>query len=175
MVILPFPNYRQSFRYDCGVKAMHAILAYYGNDIGERKIFELAKTSRNGTSVEAIKRVFKHYGLKITAKEMTVEDVRLYILKKNPVLLLLQAWPLKKKVDYSSNWTDGHWAVAIGFDEHRIFFEDPLSIKRTYLTRSELITRWHDFVSNKKIYHYFGIAVYGKKPSFDPNDFEHMD
>jgi hypothetical protein len=46
-------------------------------------------------------------------------------------------------------WTEGHWVVAIGYDNDdpdntKLIFEDPASFFRTWLSEGELIERWHD-------------------------------
>jgi len=68
----------------------------------------------------------------------------------------------KKKINWQNNWSDGHYVVAIGFDKNKIYFADPSSIYKTYLTYKELEERWHDQDINDKKYINYGIAVMGK-------------
>ncbi len=47
-----------------------------------------------------------------------------HLRNNRPVILLMQAWsdPI---VDYTNNFDDGHFVVAIGYDLNYIYFEDP--------------------------------------------------
>jgi ABC-type bacteriocin/lantibiotic exporter with double-glycine peptidase domain len=164
MKIKYFPNLRQTYGYDCGAQVLQAVLAYYGIDINEGEIMKLAGTTKQGTSVAKIKEVAKKHGLKIDFKEMNIEDVKKYIDKKIPVILLLQAWTSKSNADWKNDWQDGHYAIAIGYDKKGIYFEDPSSIFRTFLSYNELKDRWHD-KDNKIKYVNYGMAIYGKKPA----------
>ncbi len=43
-----------------------------------------------------------------------------------------------------SDWKDGHYVVAIGYDKERIYLEDPSTILRSYISYQDLEERWHD-------------------------------
>ncbi|MBU2236000.1 C39 family peptidase, partial [Patescibacteria group bacterium] len=101
-------------------------------------------------------------------------DIKKFINKKIPVILLVQAWTNIKNVNWEKDWIDGHYVVAIGYDKNKIYFEDPSSISRTHLTYNELIKRWHDTDCDGKKYVNYGIAVYGKKPVYDLSKSKHM-
>lgn len=175
MKLLEFPNHPQTYEYDCGAKALQAVLAYYGIKKLENVIIKSAKTnSRSGTSLPQMLKVLKKFGLKFDSRTMTVEDLRDYIDRKIPVIVLLQAWSGKKKADYSNDYGNGHWVTAIGYDKQKIIFEDPYSFERTSLTAEELDKRWHSRENRQKILHH-GIAVYGKKPSYDSQKIIHME
>jgi predicted double-glycine peptidase len=92
-----------------------------------------------------------------------------------PVILILQAWAEKTNVDWENDWIDGHYVVAIGFDEKNIYFEDPSSVLRTYLSFEELKKRWHDADTNGKKYINYGIVAQAKKKGYNLGDIEHMD
>lgn len=153
---------------------MQAVLAYYGFDVNEKKIMDIAGTKKSGTSVNGIKRVVKKYGLKCKLKKFNIAQVKQYIQKRIPVILLIQAWT-EKKIDWGKNWIDGHYVVAIGYDREKIYFEDPSSVLRTYLYFEELKKRWHDMDTNGRKYSNFGIVVYGKKGYYNPSRAIHMD
>jgi len=52
---------------------------------------------------------------------MTLNDIRNFIDNGIPIIVLIQAWA-ESLVDYSQDWEDGHYAVAIGYRQgHRIF------------------------------------------------------
>jgi ABC-type bacteriocin/lantibiotic exporter with double-glycine peptidase domain len=172
---LHLPQFRQTYNYDCGATALQSILAYYGIEEREDRIIKIAKTTKDGTSIENIIKVIKKYGLKASSKKMTIEEVKKYIDKKIPVILVLQAWAHKKKVDWENNWEDGHYTVAIGYTKDKIIFEDPAHFNNTYLTYKELEKRWHDMDTKGKKYINHGIAVFGKKPEYKSDKIIHMD
>lgn len=169
---LNFPELRQTYEYDCGAKALQSVLVYYGIEISEENLLKTAGTNKiRGTTRKGMTRVLKKYGLKSDDKEMKIKELKTYINKKIPVIILLQAWD--NVPDYSKKYKDGHWAVAIGYDKNKIIFEDPYSFERTYLTEKELKERWHSKERKMKIKNY-GIAVYGKIPKYDSKKIIHM-
>ncbi|MFA6594263.1 MAG: cysteine peptidase family C39 domain-containing protein [Candidatus Buchananbacteria bacterium] len=171
---LNFPRVMQTYEYDCGAKALQAILLYYGIEVREEALIKYAKTNeKEGTLINNLLSVFKKYGLKTDSRNITIKELKRYIDRKIPVMLLLQAWGYQK-TDYTDNYQDGHWAVAIGHNKDKIFFEDPYSFSYVYLSYKELKDRWHAQEKGKKIINH-GIAVYGKKPSYNPKRIIHMD
>jgi len=175
MKTITLPHLRQTYGYDCGAKALQTVLVYYGIEVREDQIIKYAKTSKKGTPLKGIISAAKKYGLKTDSKEMTLEEVKSYIKKKIPVLLVLQAWTEKNKVDWEKDWSDNHYVVAIGYTKDKILFEDPSSFERTYLRYNELEKRWHDTDINGKKYFHYGIAIFGKPPKFKANKLIHMD
>jgi len=175
MVIISLPQLRQTYGYDCGAKALQSVLVYYGFEVREDELMKLAGTSPTGTPIKGIVKAAKKYGLKVDSKPMTCEEVKGYIKRRIPVIILLQAWTEKKQVKWESDWVDGHYVVAIGYTKDRVLFEDPSSFERTYLRYNELEKRWHDVDerSGKKYFHQ-GIALFGKKPLFDSKRVVHM-
>jgi len=163
--MLDFPDFRQTFEYDCGAKALHSVLTYFGIDTNEINIIKIANTNKhNGTPLDGVKKVAGHFKLKCRIKKMDINEIKKYIDREIPVILLVQAWPKKKVHDWKKSWENGHFVVAIGYDNKRIYFEDPYDIHRSYLTYSELLDRWHDIdtAKNKKYYN-LGIILLGKK------------
>jgi len=174
MKILDFPELRQTYEYDCGAKVLQAVLVYYGVEVSEGLIVKHAKTSeKSGTSIKNILNVLRRYGLKFDSKVMSIKELKNYIDKKIPVIILLQAWSLNK-IDYTHHYNNGHFVVAIGYDNDKIIFEDPYSFTRAFLTEKELESRWHGKDNRKKIVHW-AAAVYGKNPHYDSSKMIHMD
>ncbi|MFH0752325.1 MAG: cysteine peptidase family C39 domain-containing protein [archaeon] len=169
------PQLHQTFGYDCGAKALQTVLAYYNIKVREDHIMKYAKTTKKGTPIGGILKVVTKYGLKFDSKQMSIEDIKKYINKKIPVILVLQAWTEKKKVNWETNWIDGHYVVAIGYTKDKIIFEDSSSFEHTFLRYPELEKRWHDIDANGKKYFHHGIAVFGKKPQFKREKLVHMD
>jgi hypothetical protein len=76
--------------------------------------------------------------------------------------------------EWRTNYGDGHYGVVIGYEDNIIVFEDPSSIRRTWLTEGEFLARWHDFDPKigKKLEH-FAMVLMGKQPVI--RESEHMD
>lgn len=65
--------------------------------------------------------------------------------RKKLVICEIQAWTDNPPVDYSKSYDEGHFVVAIGYDDSNIYFMDPCTVGNyTYIPNKELITRWHD-------------------------------
>lgn len=176
MKILDFPEIKQTFKYDCGACALESVFSYYGLDVFENEIIEVAKTvSGSGTSIYGMLHAVTHFGLKVDLKTLSIKELKKYINKKVPVILRIQAWTSKENVDWEKDWKDGHYVVAIGYDKEKIYFEDPWSIKRTFLSYEELEKRWHDIDIDGKKYCNYGIVIRGKRKGYDLNKAVHMD
>lgn len=175
MKIFSFPCLRQTYEWDCGASAVQSILAYYNFDVREEVIIKLAGTNQNGTMIKGIKKVIKKYKLKTEAGQMTIEELKKYLDKKIPVILLLQAWTKQKKVDWKNDWQDGHYVVAIGYDSKKIYFSDPSNFRTTFLGYTELRHRWHDIDIKGKKYFNWGMAIFGKAAPDKLLKPEHMD
>ena len=175
MKILEFPELIQNCEYDCGAKALQAVLAYYGIDVEESVVLRaVGTTKKSGTPIKGIENTLKNYGLKYKSGSMNLKDIKCFIDKKIPVILLVQAWTEKRHVDWEKDWNDGHFVVAIGYDKKRVYFEDPFSFERTFLSYDELNDRWHgvDDKGVREVRH--GIAVFGRKPLFSLKRKVHM-
>ncbi|MDD3175747.1 MAG: cysteine peptidase family C39 domain-containing protein [Candidatus Nanoarchaeia archaeon] len=171
---LDVPKLIQTYKWDCGAKALQATLAYYGIYIRESKLIKYAKTNaKKGTSKLNMLLTLKRFKLKTEAKAMTLKDLKKYIDKEIPVIILLQAWK-KRGPEYVDNFKEGHWVIAIGYDKTKIIFEDPYHFQRTFLTNKELDERWHAQENKTKIFNY-GIAVFGEKREPSINKILHMD
>ena len=165
--MLNFPELRQTYEYDCGASALQSVLVYFGIKKREEILIKEAKTSKKGTSVDNLEKTLKKYKLKFDSMEMSIKDIKNYIEKGIPVILLVQAWGKSKKFAWKNDWKDEHYVVAIGYDKNKFYFEDPYTFERTFLNSKDLIKRWHAKLDGKK-YFCRGIAVYGKKPKFNP-------
>ena len=173
MKIIPYPETRQVFNYDCGANALVSVLVFAGLEEREDRVALLAGTTKAGTDTEGIVRVLRYYGLPRRARQqMNVNDLRRAIDAGHPTLLTLQAYRESNR-PYRELWDDGHWVVAIGHDERRILFEDPSAFHRTWLADEELRQRWHDMDRGKRI-RQWGCTVL-VKGQFLPGHHLHMD
>lgn len=160
MFQLEFPTLRQTFNYDCGASALQAVMVYYGVEMREDILMREAGTTKQyGTPVRGLTRVARKHGFSCAVKQMTIEQVIESIKKKKPVMLVLQAWTDIRRVDWKHDWMDGHYVVAIGFDDKNIYFDDPSSFVRTFLSFKELDDRWHDVDAHQKKIDHIGIIL----------------
>ena len=173
MKIIPYPETRQVFNYDCGANALVSVLVFAGLEEREDRVALLAGTTKAGTDTEGVVRVLRYYGLPRRARQqMNVNDLRRAIDAGHPTLLTLQAYRESSR-PYRELWDDGHWVVAIGHDKRRILFEDPSAFHRTWLADEELNQRWHDMDRGKRI-RQWGCTVL-VKGQFLPGHHLHMD
>ncbi len=175
MRILDFPILRQAYEYDCGATALQSVLAYYGIEVREGSIMKIAGTNREyGTSISRIKAAIKKHGLKCISKEMNIDELKKFIGKNIPVIVLMQAWTKKKNVNWEKDWNDGHYAVIIGYDKSRLILADPSSFTRVFLKFREFSKRWHGKDRNVKKYANQGFAIYGRKLAYNSKKIVHM-
>jgi len=178
--ILKFPEARQATNFSCGASSVQAVLYYYGIDIREDKLIKIfdAKSTdivHSGIDPDILKEKLEQlWGLKVDMREMTLEEVKNYVDKDIPVILAIQAWRGEdaaiEKTDYSNEYKDGHYVVAIGYSDKHMIFEEPSILgNRGYLSFEELEERWHDCDYRGNKYEHLGLAVYGKKPTYNPD------
>jgi predicted double-glycine peptidase len=180
--IMEFPELRQVFNFDCGASALQACLAYYGFDMREDKIMKMLDSRptdefNNGSKISAIIKVAEEFKLKANKVDgMKPEDLIDYIKQDIPVIILLQAWrDSQSPSNWETDFSDGHYVVAVGYNKSDILFEDPSSYMRSYLSYDELATRWHSRGDDNKTKIYgTGIVVKGK-PKFKEGAVSHMD
>jgi len=168
--ILEFPELRQVYDYDCGANAMQSIITYYGEDIREQGVMEIAGTTEDGTPPSGLKKVADKYNIPYRDGQFTVNDLKIHIDNKQPTLMPIQAYPENPEdVVYESDWDDGHWVIAIGYSQTGIVFEDPSSTRRTFISYEDLDKRWHDEDNEKNKLDHYGIVFTGI-PKYSRND-----
>jgi L-aminopeptidase/D-esterase-like protein/predicted double-glycine peptidase len=147
------PTCRQGFDYTCGVASLQSIMRYYGEEIREDNLSkELGTTPEDGTECERIAQLAKDKGYQVDMKTgADIGDLKRSIDKGIPAIVAIQAWNDDPKTDYSNDWEDGHYAVAIGYDRKNIYFMDPSTLGNyTYIPCDEFVKRWHDEDKGKK-------------------------
>jgi len=168
---------RQTFDFDCGAKALQAVMEYYGVDIREDELLEELKADEYGTNYADIIALAQKKGFSVFAENgVSLEKLQLFIDNGNPVIVLVQAWADKYMTleEWKSDYEDGHYVVVIGYDNNIIIFEDPASPRRTWMTKEEFLARWHDKEpgTGKKLQN-FAMVLLGKNPV--TKMVEHMD
>jgi uncharacterized protein YvpB len=95
---------------------------------------------------------------------MSIRGLKSSLDRDRPVIMMLQAWGATKAnpwPSYRKAWSDGHWVVAIGYDDDGVFFEDPsLRTVRGFMGFDELKVRWHDVGPHLGHMYYYGLSVW---------------
>jgi len=174
---IPVPDTTQQTDYTCGAASLEAVSKYFG--VGpdwEPEFKDDMRMPRSGADPEHIIRAAKKYGLRF--KEfypMSLGQLRSCVDRRRPVILMLQAWGQtqegKARRGYKRMWDDGHWVVAIGYDNEGVFFEDPsLQAVRGFLAFPELEERWHDYGPHYEHMDHYGVAIW--KPGVSRSVYE---
>lgn len=167
--VIPLHSLRQTFDFDCGAKALQALLAYYGEELREDQLLEeLEADEQDGVRPEAMVAVARSHGFEVQAgPDWTLEEVKRRVSEGNPVIVLLQAWADREQSleDWRADWDDGHYAIVIGYDKDVLLFEDPASFHRTWLEADEFLARWHDKhpVGGEKLLRW-AMVLHGRAP-----------
>jgi predicted double-glycine peptidase len=168
--IIRLPLTRQATDYTCGVAALQSVLAFWGDEHREDELSRLLKAGKvHGTAYRRMEKYARDHGYDVeTRKNMSIDDLKHELDKRLPVIVLIQAWPTKP-VDFSRDWVDGHYVVAIGYDGQIIYFMDPSTLGNyTYIPTQQFIERWHDTDLKEKLRH-FGMIVSREKSSYEPD------
>lgn len=157
---IDMPQIIQTTNYNCGAACLRGIAKYYG--VGpdtEDEYIKLCKTTpKDGTTPKNIINAAIKIGLKVEEQHnMTIEELKSILGQKIPVICSLQAWGKEKEYHNDKN---GHYIIAIGYDDKYIFFQDPI-IKgiRGHVPYKEFLYRWHDTDGKNKFVQY-GIIIY---------------
>ena len=178
--LIRVPLVSQARDYTCGVAALQAVLLYYGEDDYSQS--ELARylgaNPRHGISYRAILR-FANRRFSDPQKRnfwmwkrcgMTIDVLREVIDSGRPPIIPFQAW-VRPGVSWKKEWNEGHYAVAVGYDEDNIYFMDSAILGHyAYIPVDEFLDRWHDRdpVTGEKLSQCaLVIGNDGKIPSYD--------
>lgn len=164
--LIRIPLTRQATCYTCGASALQSVLAFYGQEFSEEELAKKLKSNyQEGTAYKQIAAFAEKLGFSVEIhKDMSISDLKAALDKRQPVICLLQAWS-EHPVDYKDEWNDGHYVVAVGYDEKNIFFMDPSTLGNyTYIPEYEFLDRWHDTDGKEKLTH-FGMLIKGTENS----------
>ena len=158
-LLMDVPLVTQSTDYSCGAAALQSVLGYYGvSEFNESELMkEIGTDPKFGTLIDNIEAFSNRIGVKSQMREnLTLEELRAQIAKKQPVLVEIQAWrePSAPPLPYEEVWDDGHYVVVIGIEDEKVHFVDPSLIgSRGVLPVKDFMSRWHD-VDDKGGRHY---------------------
>ena len=158
--LISVPLTHQCYDYTCGVGALQSILYYYGKHFRQDELAKvLEPDSIKGTNYRRMAEFARSLGFQVDVlTNMSLENLKKMIDDRKPVIVLIQAWP-ETPVQWSESWNEGHYAVAIGYDERNIYFMDPSTLGHyTFIPIPEFLDRWHDMDDRGKLIH-FGMVV----------------
>jgi ABC-type bacteriocin/lantibiotic exporter with double-glycine peptidase domain len=169
---------KQVYDYDCGVQALLNVMTYYGVEVDRDELMQvLGTTEEGGTPPQAMIAAAQNYGFEVKAgTQWSLNQVKQYVDAGTPVIVLLQAWADHYMTldDWRRDWDNGHYAIVIGLNKDVLLFEDPATIRRTWLREREFLARWHDIdTKTSEKYEHFGMVLLGKQPA--KLSLEHMD
>lgn len=137
----------QAFTYDCGTKALQLVMVYYGVEVQYYKLLRKIKShKRYGIPRNKLANIARGYGFRVkTECNCPLSKIKQCIIKKQPVIVLLQAWAKDDLTDDEWRETEdyGHYSIVVGFEDGKVFFNDPLSFSKAWLTEKEFLNRWH--------------------------------
>jgi uncharacterized protein len=174
VIKIPLPDFSQEKDYSCGSSALRSILCYYSEKLLEEEfISKDLNLTEAGLDPYQIITLLEKYKTKHNLhyeefRNMTIEKLTECIDNNKPVMMMVQAWSAETGYDYENDFNNGHWIIAIGYDEDNFYFEDPsLGGARGYINKGELLRRWHDIEfsnpDHKEISNTFnyGISIWG--------------
>jgi predicted double-glycine peptidase len=169
---------KQYFDYDCGVQALQTVMNYYGVEVDRDELMQtLGTTEESGTPPRAMIAAAQHYGFEVkSGTQWSLNQVKQYVDTGTPVIVLLQAWADRYMTldDWRRGWDNGHYAIIIGLNKDVLLFEDPATIRRTWLREREFLARWHDMDADTgEKFEHFGMVLLGRQPA--KLSLEHMD
>ena len=162
------PLARQSTNYTCGVAALQSVLGYYGEDIRQDTLAAaLGSTEAEGTDYHAIERYANSNGYNtVVQTERTLDDLKALVDRRVPPIILIQAWP-DGPVDWQADYADGHYVVALGYDDANIYFMDPSTLGNyTSIPVEEFLRRWHDRDRDGTILNHFLMTIDNGRPTY---------
>ena len=167
------PLTRQALNYNCGASAFQSILYYYGIEYSEGDLAVLLHSDTlHGTRYQNIVSLANTLHLNVeTKKNATFNDLKHYLDLKKPVIILIQAWTNQSIVDWKNDWIDGHYVVAIGYDQNNVYFMDPSTLGNyAYIPQPEFMDRWHDIDGTNDTLRHFILSIQKESVSkYDPN------
>ncbi len=177
---IPVPLVRQPDGYTCGVAALQSVLHYFGHIVRfDRLAAVLGADPEQGTNYQRMAEYAQAQGIKVTiCIDMTLDMLCAYVDAGSPVIVALQAWGDDAGAGYAKQWDDGHYAVAVGYDDRNLYFMDPSTLGNyTFIPITEFLARWHDCYDNNGVIvrlHQFGMAFDGDNVRYDAQRILHM-
>lgn len=177
--LIRVPLCRQATNYTCGVSALQSILYYYGDEFREDILAaNVAADSYSGTGYLNIADFADSLGYNVEYDtNLTIDYLKNSIDSGIPVIVAIQAWTDSPQINWVNDWDDGHYVVAIGYDEYNFYFMDPSTLGNyAYIPLNEFISRWHDTDSDWITpLENFGIRIWKPAVKYDRNSILKID
>ena len=127
--LIRVPLVRQSTNYTCGVAALQSVLAFYGHSMREDILAHVLESGPDhGTNYHQMVEYVRALGFSADAViALDLDGLRALLDAGTPVILAIQAWS-DNPARYASDWEDGHYVVAVGYDDKRVYFMDPSTL-----------------------------------------------
>jgi predicted double-glycine peptidase len=174
---IPVPIVAQQTDFTCGDVATLAVLRFWKNadyaNVPETSLYApLMTTRQDGTEPYAIATYLQtipgmHAEYKTGADGVQLSDLQAAVDRGEPPIVDVQAWRSNSD-PYSTDWSDGHFAVLIGYDSANLFFMDPsMGGHYGYIAIADVMARWHDDVgTNGTPTDHVVVFVHGDGPSY---------
>jgi predicted double-glycine peptidase len=161
-VKIPIPSIKQQTPTSCGSAVTQSICRHFGvGPKSQKEYADALDTDKGGTAPEDIVKFLRKLGLKAEAIEkMSVDKLIDNIEKGSPVICAVQAHATKVRYEKG---TAGHYVVAIGHDDGKVHFSDPMTGGMAFLPTKEFVERWHDTDKHGNEYRRLGIVVSAKE------------
>jgi uncharacterized protein YvpB len=90
---------------------------------------------------------------------MTLKKLQETLDNNKPVIIDIQAWGNENKY---KNLTSGHYAIAVGYDDKKIYFQDPFYYKKSHrsMSKENFLKYWKDKKSDGSILNHYAIAMW---------------
>lgn len=148
LAYISVPYHRQITGYYCGPASLEMVFDFYGPDIPQNEIAEVARTAPDGTYTSEMTRTAHFSNLSTSAGghsehitgytarslgyaafecwDMTIDQLKSLIAGGYPIIVL----------------TPWHYRVAVGYSDTRIVFQDSNYGENTSITTEEFDTEW---------------------------------
>ncbi len=127
---MKYPIVLQNSEEDCGAACLASVAKYYGRTFTLSHLREVSGTGQQGTTLLGLKQGAETMGF--NARPMRADPSILDQLDHAPLPMII-------------HWQGYHWAVLYGKKGRKYVIADP-SVGVVYLTKSELIDAWKDWV-----------------------------
>ncbi len=170
------PLARQATAYTCGPTALQSVLYHYGQELRQDLLAAALKSDPNtGTSYIEIVNFAQSLGFEVAVYfDLTADELRKFIDAGQPVIVAIQAWPATA-VDWTTDWNDGHYAVAVGYDQDNFYFMDPYTLGNyTFIPTAEFLNRWHDMAGSMRVNHLAIVVSKSSVARYDSDKIKRM-
>ena len=155
---LEVPFRKQVNEYMCGPATLQMVLAFFGEQLSQRKVRKLMSTSprelkARGTDNHKMVRGIQKSGLYAYVNEdSTLEELKYLISLGHPIVI--------SYIEPSDN--EGHLAVVVGYGAllKEIILNDPWNGQGFKLAESQFVRRWHSLYDG----HSRWLMAVSKKP-----------